>query len=162
MSPNPNFAEKAWTVWFNSFENENIATVILCFLLHEIVYFGRCIPFWIADFIPFLQRYKLQPDKPNTVTEHWKCLKHVLFSHFFVELPLIFSFQPIAVFFGMEITTIPFPHWQKMVYQLAAFFVFEDTFNYWFHRLLHYGPFYKNIHKQHHEFSAPFGLVGLQ
>ncbi|RIB08497.1 C-4 methylsterol oxidase [Gigaspora rosea] len=48
-----------------------------------------------------------------------------------------------------------------MVYQLAAFFVFEDAFNYWFHRLLHYGPFYKNIHKQHHEFSAPFGLAAV-
>ncbi|CAG8522453.1 2242_t:CDS:2, partial [Scutellospora calospora] len=158
-SQNLNFAEKAWTSWFNSFENEAVATALLAFIMHEIVYFGRCIPFWIADFIPFFRQYKIQANKSNTVAEHWQCLKSVLFAHFFVELPLIFGFHPVATLFGMEITTVPFPHWQKMTYHVAVFFVFEDTFHYWFHRLLHYGPFYKYIHKQHHEYSAPFGLT---
>ena len=35
----------------------------------------------------------------------------------------------------------------------------EDTFHFWLHRLLHIGIFYKKIHKQHHEYSAPFGLA---
>ncbi len=48
-----------------------------------------------------------------------------------------------------------------MLAQIALFFVFEDMFHYFAHRALHYGPLYKNIHKMHHEFSAPFGLVSL-
>lgn len=35
----------------------------------------------------------------------------------------------------------------------------EDTFHYWAHRALHWGPLYKNIHKIHHQYSAPFGLA---
>jgi len=37
--------------------------------------------------------------------------------------------------------------------------IFEDAYHYFVHRLLHYGPFYKHIHKIHHEFSAPFGMA---
>lgn len=60
---------------------------------------------------------------------------------------------------GMKTSEVPFPSLQKMAMQIAVFFVFEDFFHYWAHRLLHYGPFYKNIHKKHHEYSAPFGLA---
>jgi methylsterol monooxygenase len=56
-------------------------------------------------------------------------------------------------------TGVPFPHWTKIAYQIAIFFIMEDTWHYWFHRALHWGPLYKNIHKTHHTFSAPFGLA---
>ncbi|KAK4693637.1 hypothetical protein P7C71_g3798, partial [Lecanoromycetidae sp. Uapishka_2] len=46
-----------------------------------------------------------------------------------------------------------------MVYQIAVFFVIEDTWHYWSHRALHWGPLYKNIHKIHHQYSAPFGMA---
>jgi methylsterol monooxygenase len=39
------------------------------------------------------------------------------------------------------------------------FFFIEDFWFYWVHRLLHYGPFYKYIHKVHHEYAAPFGIT---
>ena len=37
--------------------------------------------------------------------------------------------------------------------------VIEDTWHYFFHRLLHHRRIYKYIHKVHHHFQVPFGLV---
>lgn len=55
--------------------------------------------------------------------------------------------------------TVPFPSLLKIVLQVGLFFVLEDAWHYWFHRGLHYGAFYKHIHKQHHRYSAPFGMT---
>lgn len=64
----------------------------------------------------------------------------------------------MAQFFGLT-TSVPFPPVLKMAYQIAIFFFLEDTWHYWTHRALHWGPLYKNIHKIHHQYSAPFGLA---
>jgi methylsterol monooxygenase len=82
----------------------------------------------------------------------------VLLGHVTVELPQIWLFHPIATYFGMDYG-VPFPPAWKMALQIAVFFVMEDTWHYWFHRTLHYGPLYKAIHKLHHTYSAPFGLA---
>lgn len=37
--------------------------------------------------------------------------------------------------------------------------VLEDTWHYFFHRLLHHRSIYKHIHKVHHSFQDPFGMV---
>ena len=47
-----------------------------------------------------------------------------------------------------------------MAYQIAIFFVMEDTWHYWTHRWMHESAFmYKTVHKIHHHYSAPFGLA---
>jgi len=82
----------------------------------------------------------------------------VLLSHFTVELPQIWLFHPMAQYFGLE-TSVPFPSIWTIAYQIAIFFVLEDTWHYWTHRAMHWGPLYKYIHKIHHQYSAPFGLA---
>ena len=67
-------------------------------------------------------------------------------------------FHPMAQYFGLA-TGVPFPSLLTMLYQIAVFFVLEDTWHYWSHRALHWGPLYKNIHKIHHQYSAPFGMA---
>lgn len=96
--------------------------------------------------------------KIPTAGEQWTCAKLVLLSHFTVELPQIWLFHPMAEYFGLS-TSVPFPHWTTMAYQIAIFFVCEDAWHYWNHRALHWGPLYKGIHKMHHTYSAPFGLA---
>ncbi|KAI6919214.1 Methylsterol, partial [Hortaea werneckii] len=96
--------------------------------------------------------------KVPSAKEQWDCAKLVLLSHFTVELPQIWFFHPMAQFVGLE-TGVPFPSLLTMAYQIAIFFVLEDTWHYWSHRALHWGPLYKNIHKIHHQYSAPFGLA---
>merc|ERR1712169_41144 len=153
-----NVFEKAWAAWYAYMQNDVLATGIMSFVMHEVVYFGRCLPFMIMDKIPYFRKYKIQGQKMPTLAEQWACAKLVLLSHFTVELPQIWLFHPMAQYFGLA-TTVPFPPWTKMAWQIALFFVLEDTWHYWFHRLLHTPRLYKMIHKLHHQYSAPFGLA---
>ena len=152
------YAEQLWVQWYQYWGNPVIATGVMSFLLHEIVYFGRSIPWMIIDAMPSMRKYKLQPNYVPTLADQWRCTRLVLLSHFTVELPQIWSFHPICEYFGMTTHEVPFPSWTKMVWQIALFFVFEDAFHYWAHRTMHFGPLYKHIHKLHHEYVAPFGL----
>ncbi|PAV14942.1 C4-methyl sterol oxidase [Pyrrhoderma noxium] len=154
-----NYAERFWAQWYLSFKDPSIATGLMSFLLHEIVYFGRCLPWIIIDAIPYFRRWKLQPGKIPSPAEQWECTKLVLFSHFTIELPQIWLFHPLAEALGMSTWQVPFPDWRTMMGQIAIFFVFEDAFHYFAHKALHYGPLYKHIHKIHHKYSAPFGLA---
>ena len=152
------YAEQLWVQWYQYWGNPVIATGVMSFLLHEIVYFGRSIPWMIIDAMPSMRKYKLQPNYVPTLADQWRCTRLVLLSHFTVELPQIWSFHPICEYFGMTTHEVPFPSWTKMLWQIALFFVFEDAFHYWAHRTMHFGPLYKHIHKLHHEYVAPFGL----
>ncbi|KAJ7153079.1 hypothetical protein C8R43DRAFT_1096582 [Mycena crocata] len=151
--------EQQWVAWYLYFDNPVLATGLMTFLLHEIIYFGRSIPWIIIDAIPYFRRWKLQPSKIPTPQEQWECTKLVLFSHFTMELPVIWMFHPMAEFVGMQTFQVPLPSLKTMVPQLALFFIFEDIFHYFAHQALHYGPLYKHIHKIHHKYSAPFGLA---
>ncbi|KXS16075.1 hypothetical protein M427DRAFT_123004 [Gonapodya prolifera JEL478] len=148
--------------WWQSLyvgRNEMLVLTIAAFTMHQVTYFLAALPYFLCDFIPSMHKYKIQRNKPNTTENYWKCLRYLLFSQFFIQLPLEIGFHPIARFFGMGITE-PFPPITKMLSQVAFCLVFEDFYHYVFHSLLHYGPFYKNIHKIHHEFQAPFAIVG--
>ena len=153
------YFEKLWVQWYQYWGNPVIATGVMSFLLHEIVYFGRSIPWMIIDAIPSLRKYKIQPGYVPSPAEQWRCAKFVLLSHFTVELPQIWSFHPICEYFGMTTHEVPFPSVWQMTWQIFIFFVFEDMFHYWVHRAMHWGPLYKHIHKLHHQYSAPFGLA---
>lgn len=152
--------EKYWAQWYIFIGDPVLATGIMSFLIHEIFYFGRCVPWAIIDRIPYFRKWKLQEEKMPSAADQWKCLKLVLLTHFTVELPQIWGFHPMAEYFGMATHQVPFPSWGTIAYQVALFFVLEDAWHYWAHRTLHSIPvLYKRIHKLHHEFSAPFGLA---
>ncbi|KAK3352999.1 C-4 sterol methyl oxidase [Lasiosphaeria hispida] len=153
-----NIAERLWAAWYLWMQNDVLATGIMSFVMHEIVYFGRSIPWMVVDTIPYFNKYKLQNQKLPSWKEQWECAALVLLSHCTVELPQIWLFHPVAAYFGMDYG-VPFPSIWTMAMQISIFFVFEDAWHYWFHRALHYGPLYKNIHKLHHTYSAPFGLA---
>ncbi|KAF9510473.1 hypothetical protein BS47DRAFT_1331664 [Hydnum rufescens UP504] len=154
-----NWFEHLWVSWYLWLENPVIATGLMSFALHELVYFGRCVPWFIIDMMPYFRRWKLQPNKIPTKKEQWECTRLVLLTHFTIELPQIWAFHPLAEALGMQTWQVPFPSWQKMVPQIALFFVLEDAWHYVSHQALHYGPLYRNIHKLHHRYSAPFGLA---
>ena len=157
--PDLNWLERSWAAYYSWVGSDIIATGLLSFIFHEVTYFGRAIPWIIIDAMPSVfNKYKLQPGKVPSAAEQWECTKHVLISHFAAELPLIFLFHPICEYFGLE-WGVPFPKLTTMAWQIAIFFVMEDSFHYWAHRGLHHGAIYKHVHKLHHKYSAPFGLA---
>lgn len=154
-----NMFEKGWVNWYVWWDNPIIATGVMSFVLHELLYFGRAVPWIIVDAIPALRKYKLQDDKVPTWHDQWECTKYVLLSHFTVELPQIWGFHPMCQHLGLATYEVPFPALWTIAWQIALFFVIEDTWHYWAHRLFHWGPFYRYIHKKHHEYAGTSTLA---
>jgi len=157
-NPQLSTIEIYWASWYHYMQNDILATGLLFFTLHEFMYFTRCLPWFIIDKIPFFNKWKIQPSKIPSNKEQWECFKSVLISHFLVEAIPIWTFHPLCEKLGISIS-VPFPSIKTMFWQICLFFCLEDMWHYWAHRLFHYGPFYKYIHKQHHRYAAPFGLT---
>ncbi|GMM43326.1 hypothetical protein FOG51_04085 [Hanseniaspora uvarum] len=158
IQPHLSTIEKYWASWYMYMNNDVLATGIMFFVLHEFMYFFRCLPWFIIDNLKWCQKYKIQPTKKPSYKEQMHCLKSVLLSHFLVEAIPIWTFHPMCEKLGITME-VPFPSWKKMAMEISLFFFLEDTWHYWAHRLFHFGIFYKYIHKQHHRYAAPFGLA---
>lgn len=55
-----NIAERLWAAWYAYLQNDVLATGIMSFVMHEIVYFGRSLPWVLIDRIPYFNKYKIQ------------------------------------------------------------------------------------------------------
>ena len=152
------YIEKLWASYYIYMNNDILATGLLFFITHELMYFGRCLPWFIIDKTPWFNRYKIQPTKIPTNQEQWECFKTVLKQHFLVEALPIWLFHPVCAKLGITYD-VPFPNWKIQAIQIAIFFICEDFWHFVFHSLFHQGWFYKNIHKVHHKYVAPFGLA---
>lgn len=153
-----NVLEKLWERWYLYFNNDLFATGLLFFITHEIMYFGRCVPWFVIDRVPYFRQWKIQPTKMPSNKEQWECCKTVFKQHLLIEALPIWFFHPICANLNISID-VPFPRWQTQCLQIGIFFVAEDLWHYCFHRLFHIGIFYRYIHKVHHRYAAPFGFA---
>ena len=55
-----NFFERLWAAWYAYMQNDVLATGIMSFVMHELVYFGRSLPWIIIGQIPYFNKYKIQ------------------------------------------------------------------------------------------------------
>ena len=55
-----NVFERLWAAWYAYLQNDVLATGIMSFVMHEVVYFGRSLPWFIIDHIPRFNKYKIQ------------------------------------------------------------------------------------------------------
>ncbi|KAL6466886.1 hypothetical protein MHYP_G00246900 [Metynnis hypsauchen] len=147
----------AWNHMLQNYSKFQIATWG-SLIVHELIYFLFCLPGFVFQFLPFMQKYKIQQDKPETWELQWKCFKMLLFNHFFIQLPLICGTYYFTEFFSIPYDWESMPRWPYLLAQCFGCAVIEDTWHYFLHRALHHRRIYKYIHKVHHEFTSPFGM----
>ncbi|KJE96882.1 C-4 methylsterol oxidase [Capsaspora owczarzaki ATCC 30864] len=150
--------EACWTWMTDNFTEYQIATWG-SLILHQVIYFGLCLPGFLFQFLPFMRRYKLQQEKPETWELQWKCFRMLMFNHFCIQTPLIMGTHSFMRYFDIPYLYKDIPAWYILAAQVFACLVIEDTWHYFMHRLLHHKAIYKYIHKVHHTFAAPFGMV---
>jgi methylsterol monooxygenase len=82
-----NYAERLWAAWYEYMDNDVLATGLMSMAMHELVYFGRSLPWIIIDALPAVfRRFKIQAAKVPSAREQWECAALVLLSHFTVEI----------------------------------------------------------------------------
>ncbi|KAJ3356302.1 C-4 sterol methyl oxidase [Entophlyctis luteolus] len=172
----PTSVEAAWFDLFTSGDmNPSIKLAAILFAWHEFVFYSRYLPYAVLDYIPSFRKYRIQasspalslcisasifpPDKVVSGETLRYVLFHITVSQFTIQLPLMMLFKPITEILGMRFLEAPFPSIGLMMLQCFFFVVVEDTYHYWFHRLLHQPSLYKYIHKDHHLYQAPFGIA---
>jgi len=74
----------------------------------------------------------------------------------FVAFYFIWSYK--KEWLGFETDPELVPSGFEILFQMICFAVIEDFLFYWTHRLMHWGIFYRYIHKIHHEFKATISL----
>ncbi|ETW07627.1 hypothetical protein H310_02097 [Aphanomyces invadans] len=151
------FVEPYWQHMITTYSPFTIVS-IFTFVLHEALYFTIWVPYLALDFIPYFRKYKIQENKPNTWNETWRCVKHLIFSHVVIQLPMIlcsdWGLRQLGFTFDL-----PLPAATTIAWQCFVSFILEDFYFYWVHRLLHHKSIYKYVHKIHHEYAAPFGIA---
>lgn len=149
--------KNAWNYMLDNYTKFQIATWG-SLIVHEALYFLFCLPGFLFQFIPYMKKYKIQKDKPETWENQWKCFKVLLFNHFCIQLPLICGTYYFTEYFSIPYGWESMPRWYMLLARCFGCAVIEDTWHYFLHRLLHHKKIYKYIHKIHHEFQAPFGM----
>jgi len=111
------------------------------------------------QFCPGMQKYKVQ-QRIWTLKEQWTCIKDVAFSHTAIYLPAaIVGYHLIVKNNLILLTYETIPPWYSMLVRVGFAMIFEDTWHYWNHRLLHTTKLYGMVHKKHHTYQSPFPLA---
>uniref|UniRef100_G3T2W7 Fatty acid hydroxylase domain containing 2 n=1 Tax=Loxodonta africana TaxID=9785 RepID=G3T2W7_LOXAF len=110
----------------------------------------------------FISRYRIQMGKNEPVdpVRLRQSICTVLFNQCVVSLPMVTFLYPFLKWWGDPCRReLPTFHW--FLLELVIFTLIEEVMFYYSHRLLHYPTFYKKIHKKHHEWTAPIGVIAL-
>ena len=83
----------------------------------------------------------------------FRLLRTVLFNQVVISTPCVWLSLEAFEWRGMFDVPLPTP--TLFIAQLAGVVLVEEILFYYSHRFLHQPPFYKYIHKQHHEWTSP-------
>ncbi|XP_060564065.1 fatty acid hydroxylase domain-containing protein 2-like [Ruditapes philippinarum] len=107
-----------------------------------------------------IKKYKIQEDVQMDMQQFKKTIKLVLFNQVVIGLVFCYGVTWSFIKRGNSIGgELPSFHW--VLFEILVFSLVEEFFFYYTHRLLHHPRLYKHIHKKHHEWTAPIGIVAI-
>eukprot|EP01132_Coremiostelium_polycephalum_P008005 gene8005-9850_t len=151
-----NFVEFGW-IWILQHCGEFGLFLLFYFAMALLYAIGGYI-FYLFDKYKLFQSRKIQSTKYPSRADINRCLMNLFTNYILVILPLgIISF-PFSRVLGLS-HSLPLPSVWRFSFDIVLCLIGEDFFHYWMHRFFHTPWFYKNIHKEHHYYSAPFGFT---
>ena len=93
--------------------------------------------------------------------DFWKAIRTVLVNQFIIGIPAQFINYLTMQQRGCTYLPEDLPTFKQIMFELAIFGVVEEIGFYYSHRMVHLPFFYKHIHKKHHEWTAPIGIVSI-
>ncbi|KAL4660020.1 fatty acid hydroxylase domain-containing protein 2 [Arapaima gigas] len=166
------FWQKQWTGVYHLFDGNEWALFFLGTMLVPTLSFWLFNAlFMVADLTGkpnFITRYRIQMDKNNPVDSMklWQAARKVLANQVFLSIPMLVVTYEVMRWRGNPCNPeLPTFHW--VLLELAICGLLEEIFFYYSHRqalafeLFHHPVIYKHVHKIHHEWTAPVGVVSL-
>lgn len=115
---------------------------------------------------PFIERYKSNPDPWPWHTDPvaWRALVIkatgvLLFNGNVLVLAVYLPLSKMGLIEQHATGAEEVPGTVELASQILLCMLCEDFTFYWTHRMLHWGPIYKHVHKMHHTFKTPVGIA---
>lgn len=160
------FWQELWTKLHQRYEGHEASLFFLGTMLMPFVTFwganGLLLLVDITGKPSFITRYRIQVDKNNPVdlVKVRHAVKMVLLNQLLISTPMV-----VGVYYLMKLRGEPcspeLPTFHQALLEMAVFSLVEEVFFYYSHRMFHHPALYKHFHKQHHEWTAPIGVVSI-
>ncbi|XP_013884030.1 fatty acid hydroxylase domain-containing protein 2 [Austrofundulus limnaeus] len=160
------FWQTLWTKVHVAFEGHEAALFYLGTMLAPTLAFwglnGLLLLVDITGKPSFITRYRIQEDKNNPVdpVKLRQAVKTVLFNHVCISGSMVVVAHQLMSWTG-DPCGPELPTFHRALLELAVFSMLEELLFYYSHRLFHHPSLYKLYHKQHHEWTAPIGIVSI-
>lgn len=157
--------------WWKRFAEANTAwycTAVWMPLIAMVTYWLNGLFLLAVDIfapVEVLQHCKIQPDSRHFDKQLLlKICRNVLFGQIFVVIPYAFVLAQLGKYTWIGVRVTPdLPSSSELLLEMVGFVLFDEVIFYYSHRLFHSKVagvnLYARIHKVHHEFTAPIGLV---